>query len=224
MPLSGKTLDFLMENRLQNSRVWFQEHKKEYQENVIAPMTQLVERLTPAMMEIDPELITEAKVSKTISRVYRDTRFSKDKSLYRDVMWCVFSRDRKQQPPPPAFVLEFSPDGFRYGCGYYSIAPTQMSAIRELMLSGDPDFLAARRMLEASTVFHLEGETYKRPHYPDQPEAMRQWLERKCLALMHNSKDFPLLFSEALPLKLEEGFRELIPFYRFLLKARAMCL
>lgn len=84
MPISKETLDFLVENRLQNSRDWFHDHKKVYQEVVLAPLIELVEKLTPVMWEIDPLFITTPKVCKTISRIYRDTRYTKDKSLYRE--------------------------------------------------------------------------------------------------------------------------------------------
>ena len=39
MPISAKTLDFLVENRLNNSRVWYQEHKAQYRELVLAPVS-----------------------------------------------------------------------------------------------------------------------------------------------------------------------------------------
>ena len=54
-PFSQKTLDFLFENKMQDSRSWFWEHKKEYQTLVIEPLRQLVMDLSPAMLELDPE-------------------------------------------------------------------------------------------------------------------------------------------------------------------------
>ena len=80
-PFSQKTLDFLFENRLHDSREWFAQHKKEYQELVIQPLRQLVMDLSPTMLELDPEFNTEPKVDKTICRVWRDTRYTKDPSL-----------------------------------------------------------------------------------------------------------------------------------------------
>ena len=91
-PFSQKTLDFLFENRLHDSREWFAQHKKEYQELVIQPLRQLVMDLSPTMLELDPEFNTEPKVDKTICRVWRDTRYTKDPSLYRDHMWILFKR------------------------------------------------------------------------------------------------------------------------------------
>ena len=50
MPFSQATLDFLFQNRLKNSQEWFHEHKAEYRQLVIAPLCELVARLTPAML------------------------------------------------------------------------------------------------------------------------------------------------------------------------------
>lgn len=153
MPISKETLDFLVENRLQNSRDWFHEHKSIYQEVVLAPLTELVEKLAPVMWEIDPLLITTPKVCKTISRIYRDTRYTKDKSLYREVMWIAFTRDKKQYDSPCGFVMEFSPNGFRYGCGYWQAPPDVMGALRELILKSDPAFRAAKKLMRARMCF-----------------------------------------------------------------------
>ena len=109
MPISEKTLEFLWENRIKNSRQWYIEHKEEFQKFVLQPMMELVEKLEKPLHEIDPLLIVVPKVGKSISRVHRDIRFSKDKTLYRDVMWCVFARDKKKFHSP-VFLWNILPD------------------------------------------------------------------------------------------------------------------
>ena len=84
MAFSAKTLDFLFENRLQDSRDWFLDHKDTYQAVLLEPMKDLVRSLTPVMLEIDAKVTTEPRVDKTICRLRRDTRYSHDKSLCRE--------------------------------------------------------------------------------------------------------------------------------------------
>ena len=215
MPITKDTLDFLFENRLHDSREWYNAHKPEFQQKVLTPLAELVRELAPTVWDIDPLLIAEPKVDRSISRVYRDTRFSKDKSLYRENMWIVFNRDKKQYPCPPGFVFEFSPDGFRYGCGYYDIPPKLMESIRAQVLKGSPAFRAAQAAYEGQERFTLEGDCYKRTKYPEQPAALRNWLDRKGMAFLHNSRDFELLFSPKLGEVLVDGFRTLKPVYNF---------
>lgn len=216
---SQKTIDFLVENRLMNSKAWYGEHKDEYRRYVLEPMAELVTALAPTILGIDEKLICEPKVDRSISRIYRDTRFSKDKSLYRDNAWCVFIRDKKLYEGPPAFFFEISPGGFRYGCGYYEASSASIESVRRLILAGSPIFRQALGAYENQSLFNIEGEYYKKSKYPEQPENLRKWLDAKGFSLIHNSTDFDVLFSESLPDTLSKGFKILEPVYGFLMKA-----
>lgn len=215
--ISKETIEFLMENRVRNSRSWFLEHRAEYEKFVRRPLLELSERLAPAALGVDPQ-VAVSPVGRTISRINRDTRFSHDKSLYRDVMWCVFER-RGEEGCPPGLFFEFSPDGFRYGCGYYCVPIAYMDALRELVLRDEPSYLAARRAYEKQKLFQLEGERYKRLRHPEAPAEKQDWLNRKGIAFIHSEKDFELLFSDRLAEVVADGFCKLAPLYAFLQRA-----
>ena len=183
--ITPKTLDFLFENRLKDSRQFFQANKAKYRELVVEPLIELSQQLADTMLEIDSKIICEPK--KTLSRIYRDVRFSKDKTLYRDVMWIAFMRDKKLYNGLPGYFFEFSPRGFRYGCGYYQASNESLNQIRELILSEDKSFKKALESYENQNVFSLEGDMYKRSRYPEQSESIRDWLDRKNFCFIHNS-------------------------------------
>ena len=216
MPISEKTLEFLWENRIKNSRQWYIEHKEEFQKFVLQPMMELVEKLEKPLHEIDPLLIVVPKVGKSISRVHRDIRFSKDKTLYRDVMWCVFARDKKKFHSP-VFFMEYSPRFFRYGCGYYHAPPKQMEVLRNMILNQDKRFLEAKKAFEKQDTFVLDGEYYKRNRFQDQSHDLQQWLNRKKVRFIKESKNFQELYHEKLYEQLIEGFRMLAPIYHLLI-------
>lgn len=216
---SENTLRFLAENRLNNSRVWYQAHKKEYTDIVFEPLCAFCEALAPTMTKIDDLIVTQARVDKTISRIYRDTRFSRDKSLYRDVVWCVFSRDKHVFECPPAFFFEISPRGFRWGMGYYEIPQKVLSSLRELILSGDEAFVKALSAYANQTTFTIEGERYKRSKYPERSIELREWLDRKNIDFVKNSTDMQLLFSERATDMAAQDFLLLAPMYQLFLKA-----
>ncbi len=73
MPFSSETIRFLTENRRQNSRAWFEEHREEYELYVMEPLKELTAALGPYMRQIDEELTVEPRVDRTISRIRRDT-------------------------------------------------------------------------------------------------------------------------------------------------------
>ncbi len=214
---SQKTLDFLTENRLQNDKAWFAAHKEQYDADVIAPFVTLTDRLSPALAEIDDQLVCTPRVGGAISRIWRDTRFSKDKSLFRDTMWCMFVRQKGISLPEFFFVA--SPEGFLYGSGYYSAGASSMQSVRELILAGDGAFRAALAAYEGQDAFRLEGDLYQKSRYPDAPENLRSWLDRKSLCFLRKSEDFALLYSDGLAAVVAEGYRTLAPIYQFLMKA-----
>lgn len=123
---------------------------------------------------------------------------------------------------PPGIFFELSPDGFRYGCGYYSAPSASMKAIREMILTDSKQFKAAREAFDRQNTFLLEGEEYKRERYQEQPEHKREWLNKKNMAFIKNSTDFGLLYSDMLGQVLTEGFYLLEDIYYFFVKAEEL--
>lgn len=219
MAFSDKTPDFLFENRVLDSKAWFEEHRSDYEALVLTPMRELVRDLTVPMLEIDPLICCEPKVGKCISRIFRDTRYSRDKHVFRDVMWVSFFRRRQLYYGMPGFFFEFSPRGLVWGCGYYQASPEAMEEIRKMVLAQDADFLAAAALFDGREDFILEDSRYKRTKYPDAPEELRFWLDQKNICLLKRSDDFGLLTSEDLADVLGDDFRAMKPLYDFLIKA-----
>ena len=97
------TLRFLSQIRSHNDREWFEAHRHDYQTHLLEPFQRLVVDLAPCMEDIDPLLELRPAVGKTISRIYRDTRFSSDKSPFRNRMWITFKRPSKIWTERPAY-------------------------------------------------------------------------------------------------------------------------
>ncbi len=219
MPFSQQTLDFLFQNRIEDSREWFRAHKSDYEQLVHAPMIELVERLTPGMLRIDP--LFNCVPRSCISRIYRDTRFAKDKSIYRDVMWCSFMRDKKIYHGLPGFYFEISPCGFQYGCGYYQASSESLEAMRKMIKEEDRVFKSALNAYQKQKVFCLEDAKYKRTRNPDQPAELREWLDQRNICLNAACGDLQLLFSDSLADRLAQDFALIAPVYRFMIEAES---
>ncbi len=219
--LSQKTFDFLIQNRLNNSKDWFAAHKSDYNDHVLQPMTELATALAPTISAIDELIITTPKVDKTVSRIYRDTRFSKDKMLYREEVWLSFRRDKKAYPHYPEFFFVAMPSEFIYGCGYYAATADAMDSVRNLILDNDSTFSKAKQAYENQSDFFIEGDMYKKSKYPEQPDDLKKWLDRKSICFMCKSTDFELLFSNKLVDKLTDTFKQMTPIYNFFIHAEA---
>ncbi len=210
-----EALRFLFENKMNDSKEWYEAHKKEYKKLVYEPFTELVKELAPTMTQIDASIITTP--SKLISRVRRDTRFTRDKSLYRDNVWIVFLRDKSQMSTSPCFWFELSQSGSSYGVGYYGAQTASMAVMREMIVERHPAFMTALKAYESQDEFTIGGEAYKRSKFPEQPENLRQWLDRKNIYFQSVQNDFELAFSKELPEVLKNDFIKLKPIYDFLL-------
>ena len=220
MPFSPKTLDFLFENKFNNSKEWFHAHKDAYQQDVMQPLIELTDQLAPAICKIDPQIVVIPKTTKSICRIYRDTRFTKDKSIYRSNMWLIFIRDKKESQLP-GFYVDISPNGLEYGVGNYQCEPETMRVYREMILRQEPEFMSALQAYQKQRKFKLYGERYKRSKALDQPEIIRDWLDRKCTGVSHFTDDFDLIFSDRLYRTISRDFLRIKPIYDFYLAVYA---
>ncbi|SHO44330.1 Conserved hypothetical protein [Anaerocolumna xylanovorans DSM 12503] len=108
------------------------------------------------MYGIDSEFELLPMVDKAISRIYRDTRFSKDKSLYKDRMWITFKKSGKDKCDYPAYFLEITPYVYRYGMVFFSATPKSMDAVRERMDKKSKEVTGIIEEMEKKGIFHLE--------------------------------------------------------------------
>lgn len=214
------TLAFLQQIVRENNKEWFEAHRDVYQQNVLQPFRALVELLAPAMLEIDDGFEIRPAIGKTLSRMYRDTRFSNDKSLFRNRMWLTFKRPAKQWTDAPVFFFEITPDFFHYGLGYYSASKATMDRFRHLMLRQPKEFAAVVASCHAP--FELVGESYKRPLVKDQDPALANWYNRKTFAVMATDAQMEALFSAPLAQRIAKGFQQLRPLYDFLLRVEML--
>lgn len=209
-------LDFLQNVKIHNSRQWFAENRFIYDNQLVKPFRALVEELTPTMLQIDQWFETKPAIGKTLSRINRDTRFSKDKSLYRDRLWLTFKRPSKDWKESPCYFFEIDPEGYRYGLGYYCVPKQTMDIFRDEINQDHNKFLQVINCVKKP--FELYGESYKRPLVKDLPPKIASWYNRKDLGVIASSNQIEDLFSKNLIQKLSKGFKQLIPLYDYLLK------
>ncbi len=184
------------------------------------PLQALVMDLSGFMLTIDPRLETKPAVGKTISRIYRDTRFSRDKSLYKSNMWVTFKRPGEGWKDTPVYFFEIFPDWYRYGMGFYSASKQTMDKLREMIDTKPEEFQKAISFNLRHPVFVVEGEQYKKILDKDKPEEIRNWYQRKNLYLTCNKKVDDRLFSPALIDDLVFGFGLIAPLYHYLWKVK----
>jgi uncharacterized protein (TIGR02453 family) len=217
---SPKALDFLRDLKANNDKAWFERHRQDYQEYLLEPLQNLVVDMGKFMLTIDPYFETRPAINKTISRIYRDTRFSKDKSPYKSTMWITFKRPDKDWKDAPAYFFEISPDSYRYGMGFYSASPDTMYRFREMIDKNPKEFLKAISFYSRQQIFVIEGEIYKRIFDENKPEEIKNWYQRRNLYLVCNKRIDDRLFRREVIDDLTFGFGLVAPFYHHLWKIK----
>ena len=217
---SKEATTFLKNLRVNNNKTWFLEHKQDYEKFILAPMRSLVVDLGSYMLGIDPDFEVRPAINKTISRIYRDTRFSKNKSPYKTAMWITFKQPRKDWKDAPAYFFEISADSYRYGMGMYGATPATMSNFREMVDKDLKKFKKEIAFYKKQKRFVMGGDKYKRIFDKTKSDEIQDWYQRKNLYFMCSKKNDKVLFSEKLLEELGAGFKILADFYHLLLKVK----
>jgi uncharacterized protein (TIGR02453 family) len=215
-----ETFKFLLELEFNNNKPWFEENKPDYLKYVVEPFKLLVKDLSGYMLSIDPGFETRAEISKTISRIYRDVRFSKNKTPYKSSVWLTFKRVGRDSTYDPCFFFEITPHLYRYGMGFYTTSKQAMDRLRELIDDNDPEFIKADKAYRKQNVFIMEGDRYKKLYNGEKPEDLLQWYQRKNIYFMCTRKLEDKLFTGQISDDLKHDFELILPLYQFLWKIK----
>ena len=211
-----KTIKFLFEIGFNNNREWYLAHREEYKENVLKPFQNLVEILGKKMLRIDPEFEITPAVDKTISRIYRDIRFSKDKMPYRNNVWISFKRNIVNWKETPVYFFEIYPEYYHFGMGFFHYPTHIREKVRNRILQNPEEFKKAIVFYEKNGDFVIGGEKFKRTRDKDVPEDLREWYERKDLYLYCHREMDDLIFTPELIDFLYRKFLLISPLYNYL--------
>jgi len=214
MPYTGITqqaLFLLSQNRFEDSKEFYDAHKAEIKAQVFTPLAQIMEALSDDFAGLDPQMLLSP--SKMSSRVRRDTRFTKDKRMYRDNVWLMFMRPKSEPMLWPIMWFEIKPEeGWSAGVCVYDQTPKYMQFLRERF---DEDFLAAADCA-ISAGAELEIEAFKKERVSDCPENLKPYRNAKNFFLLHNSNDMELLARAELVGRLRALYQAYHPMYRWL--------
>ncbi|MBR2156238.1 MAG: DUF2461 domain-containing protein [Clostridia bacterium] len=204
---------FLTELAFNNNRMWMDENRKRYREFLQQPMQQLAEMLLPTALEIDPEF--NPRLGCIVSRINRDTRYSKNKLPYRDHMWIAFRRTGQSLGESLCMYFEISPMGYSYGTGMYTTNLPLMKALRA-RAAADPE--GFRQIITDPALGRYEptGEPYKRDVVPGAQEDLKPYLNRRSLSFIYDNTSLAPTMSADIAEEVKAAMLELAPVYRYI--------
>jgi uncharacterized protein (TIGR02453 family) len=121
-------LNFLKRLKRNNNREWFLKNKAIYEESVKLPMTQLIEALGEEFAQFAPEILVSPK---SLFRIYRDTRFAKDKRPFKTHVAASFSVRGFDRHEGAGFYFHIAPTELWIGGGIYRPPSDQLRDVRD---------------------------------------------------------------------------------------------
>ncbi|MEO6696259.1 MAG: DUF2461 domain-containing protein [Ignavibacteria bacterium] len=115
-------------NPKNNNKLWFDSHRDKYEMNLKSPMRELIDSLAIEINKIDTDIVVNYK---SIFRINRDIRFSKDKTPYKSYYSAAFTFNRIKSAELPHFYFQFNSKEFLFAAGQYSMDINYLKRIRK---------------------------------------------------------------------------------------------
>ena len=156
-------------------------NRERYYREVRQPFCDFIGAMGPGVQAICEDM--EVRPGKCLSRINRDTRFSKDKSPYRDHLWVAFRQAGMPNDGTPFYWFEVSPEEVTWGLGIWGENRNIMDAMRRKMAAHPDDFLRVLPVLQKRR-FCLAGAEWKKMKPPPElpPELGPWYLKRQIYA------------------------------------------
>jgi uncharacterized protein (TIGR02453 family) len=213
-----EALSFLGKLKRNNRREWFQPRKAEYEKLIKLPMLELIGCLNEEFARFAPNYVTTPQ--KATYRIYRDTRFSSDKSPYKTHISAIFPRVTALKREGAVFYFHFTPKELLVFGGVYMPEREELLAYRNLLHEHYADFQEVLRNRKLKSLMgELKGEKLSRmpkgfpvDHPAEELLRGKQWY-------LENTVDAAIVASPKLLPQLVQHFEAMLPMIEFLNQA-----
>jgi len=209
-------LDFFRKLKKNNTREWFQPRKQVFDESVKAPMLELIGAVNAQIVKFAPEYVVEP--AKSVYRIYRDTRFSNDKTPYKTHIAANLPRQGMDKHAAGGYYFSVGADEIEIAGGVYMPGPEQLLAIREHIAANFKEFA---KLAENKTLVGLMGAMHGDPltrvpkGFPaDHPAA--QYLKYRRWIFYRSDLDPKIAATKELLPEIMKRLKAMAPFVNFL--------
>ena len=202
-------------NKFNDSRDFYESVKEDIKRMSITPMRQLCADLSDELFRIDPKM--NLIPTKMVSRIRRDTRYSKNKQLYRSNVWCMFMRDKHQWENFPCMWFEFFPEGYSYGVAMFRFDATGLGAFRQKLIDKSDEFRRALTSVEITNAkLFIDSFKKNKPDIEKVDEDLRAFYNAKDFGFTYYSDDMSKLIDGTVKEEIIYAVRAFEPMYKFL--------
>jgi uncharacterized protein (TIGR02453 family) len=172
--ITQELFEFFRELKRNNRREWFQANKDRYENQVREPLQRFVSEFERPLLEISPHFRADPRpIGGSLFRIYRDVRFSPDKSPYKTHAGIQFRHEQGRDVHAPGFYLHLEPESVFAAVGIWHPDSRTLRQIREAIATKTKDWLRAKSGKNFSDLYELGGDSLKRAPQgcdPDHPQ------------------------------------------------------
>ena len=215
-----RTYEFLCELSQNNRRDWFNENKHRYEDDVRTPALIFIEEMKPRLKSISPHFrAIPKKTGGSLMRIYRDTRFSKDKTPYKTNIGIQFRHEAGKDIHAPGFYVHIEPGSVFLAAGIWHPDNKVLGRIRDMIDDNPSAWKSALKKAQFRKFYNLTGASLTMPprgFSKDHP--LITDLKRKDFIAMHTlgTND---IFDSGFQEKIIQRFSAAVPFVRYLCTA-----
>jgi len=214
------TIGFLNELRNNNNREWFNANKTRYEEHVLDVALRFIQSMQDPLEGIAPHFTAIPKrMGGSLMRVYRDTRFAKDKTPYKTNIGIQFRHEQARDVHSPGYYVHIDTEQVFIGVGMWRPDSEPLFRIRQRIIDKQAEWLRASRDRKFARHFALGGQSLSRaPRGFDKDHPLLTDIRRKDFIAI---KNLPLdaAMQPRFQQKVETAFRAGESYMRFLCKA-----
>ena len=215
---SEETIRFFLELRFHNEVSFYKAHEEEYRQSVRDPFYSFIEALAPTVAAIAPDM--ELRPAKCLARIRRDTRFTKDKSPFRDHLWLLFRRACEEKEHCVTFWFELSPEQCNWGLGFWGENRPTMDLLRRDLREKPAEVeKALKRCKLPANGLELAGDEYKRIAVPEGlGDTLSALYRKKSLYIQRNDVPMRMVYTPEIVDAFAADLLRLKPMYTYLRK------
>lgn len=214
------SIDFLEQLAENNDREWFAQNKARYEEQVLDVALRFIQSMQDPLEQIAPHFTAiPQRVGGSLMRVYRDTRFSKNKLPYKTNIGIQFRHQLAKDVHSPGYYVHVDPERVFVGVGMWRPDPDSLRAIRERIVAKPAEWSSALADSQFRRHFALGGESLSRaPRGFDKDHELIDDIKRTSFIAVRDLNVEDCLAPQ-FQRKVETSFAAATPFMQFLCKA-----
>ena len=126
-----EAIEFLIDLEMNNTKVWFENNRHIWEKNILKPNVAFVEEMGETLEMLVPMINAKPKVSGSLFKIYRDTRFSKDKTPMKDKIGIIFWQGAKHRMQSASYYIFYNIEHYYIATGIRTFKPPLLKAYRK---------------------------------------------------------------------------------------------